>query len=369
LETIRQYGLEQLEALGEAAAVRQRHLDYYTTLAGKLALEWHTGRQPHLVKVLDQELDNIRVAISNGLGSRQIEVVLELVICLGLYWDMRGYYTEELGYLDQVLALSGGSKISQGKILGRAGFVALRRGDISAARHYYERSLALDETQTNNEVQGRTLTGLGLMHYSQGNYAKARSYLEKVLALSEEMNEFYKSAAQTNLSMVSLEEGKYQEAARLLGSSMALARKQGGQWSLVLILVNLARLAMLEEDYAQAGRFCEEARALSREIGFKYGTSLALAYLGMALYHQARFKEAGAALDESLILVLKDASFPIYHILVGVSGLLSKIWLKKREVRLAEQIACVSGTISAWLASSSNALIVPMRAILSKPWK
>src|SRR4029079_14594453 len=33
LETVRRYGLQQLESAGEAVAVQERHLDWYATLA------------------------------------------------------------------------------------------------------------------------------------------------------------------------------------------------------------------------------------------------------------------------------------------------------------------------------------------------
>src|SRR5439155_6411923 len=36
LETVREYGLEQLEVLGEAAAARRRHLEWYLALAQRL---------------------------------------------------------------------------------------------------------------------------------------------------------------------------------------------------------------------------------------------------------------------------------------------------------------------------------------------
>ncbi|HEU5434620.1 MAG TPA: hypothetical protein VFU81_23300, partial [Thermomicrobiales bacterium] len=64
LETIRGYGLERLEASGEAEIIRRRHASYYRALVEALAPR---VKRPELVGGLDRlalELGNLRAAVT-----------------------------------------------------------------------------------------------------------------------------------------------------------------------------------------------------------------------------------------------------------------------------------------------------------------
>jgi predicted ATPase len=63
LETLREYGWEQLAAAGELAAVRRRHLDWYLQLAEEAdAAHYRRGQKGWLTR-LEAELDNLRAAL------------------------------------------------------------------------------------------------------------------------------------------------------------------------------------------------------------------------------------------------------------------------------------------------------------------
>jgi predicted ATPase len=85
LETIREYGLEQLEASGEADALRQRHAAYYLALAEGMEPEaaWaaHLGR----------DHGNLRAALRWAKASGQTELGLGLAAALWRFWHVRGY--------------------------------------------------------------------------------------------------------------------------------------------------------------------------------------------------------------------------------------------------------------------------------------
>lgn len=86
LETIRQYGLEKLQAAGEEAAVRTRHLrqvaDFAeairTRLTGEDQLHWHAR--------VEAEMDNIRVALNWADQSGQPQVGLPILNALHRHW-------------------------------------------------------------------------------------------------------------------------------------------------------------------------------------------------------------------------------------------------------------------------------------------
>src|SRR2546429_5724641 len=103
LETIREFGLECLEALGEMEATQQAHAAYYLALAEKAERELGG---PELVAWLDRlewEHDNLRTALHWFLeqgkaegdveskdGGQNIEMALRLGAALERFWVVRG---------------------------------------------------------------------------------------------------------------------------------------------------------------------------------------------------------------------------------------------------------------------------------------
>jgi predicted ATPase len=94
LETIREYGLEQLEASGEANALRQRHAAYYLALAERAEPE--AAWAAHL----DRDHDNLRAALRWAKASGQTELGLGLAAALWRFWHVRGYPWEDPTYAE-----------------------------------------------------------------------------------------------------------------------------------------------------------------------------------------------------------------------------------------------------------------------------
>ena len=64
LETVRQYGRERLEEAGEAALVREQHAGHYLAVAEEAEPELKGERQLAWLERLEQEHDNLRVAMA-----------------------------------------------------------------------------------------------------------------------------------------------------------------------------------------------------------------------------------------------------------------------------------------------------------------
>lgn len=102
LETIRQYGLEKLNACDEADAIRTRHLRYLvdfaesvrTGLMGKDQLRWHG--------TANAELDNIRVALNWSLQPGNAEFGLRLVNALHRHWYRNMHWGEIVGWQERL---------------------------------------------------------------------------------------------------------------------------------------------------------------------------------------------------------------------------------------------------------------------------
>jgi predicted ATPase len=90
LETIREYALEKLDAAGEAARLRQRHLDLFLVRAEEAAPKLHDAYQQLWLNWLEGEHDNLRAALAWAIESRQIEAGLRIAIAITRFWEIRG---------------------------------------------------------------------------------------------------------------------------------------------------------------------------------------------------------------------------------------------------------------------------------------
>ncbi|MDQ4042275.1 MAG: NB-ARC domain-containing protein, partial [Actinomycetota bacterium] len=112
LEPVRQYGLERLEASGEAERVRERHAQQYLALAEQAEPELMEADQASWLKRLGIEHANLRAALSWTLGpedaepKERAELGLRLAATLGQFWNAHSP-SEGREWLERGLARGG----------------------------------------------------------------------------------------------------------------------------------------------------------------------------------------------------------------------------------------------------------------------
>ena len=101
LETIREYGLEQLEASGEAIGLRDRHLDHFLAFAEAAEPELRGPEQAEWFDRLERENDNLRAALEwsttestprarTSDHTSRVEAGIRLADALEFFWILRG---------------------------------------------------------------------------------------------------------------------------------------------------------------------------------------------------------------------------------------------------------------------------------------
>ena len=112
LETIREFGLEQLAWNGEAEEVRRRHAAYYLALAEGAEHELWGPSAGVWLNRLEVEHDNFRTVLEWGLARGDAvgdETALRLTGALAWFWWMRGHFNEGRRWLALALARPAGS--------------------------------------------------------------------------------------------------------------------------------------------------------------------------------------------------------------------------------------------------------------------
>ncbi|MFF7638433.1 ATP-binding protein [Kitasatospora sp. NPDC008050] len=107
LETIREYGLEQLARREEVGTARSRHAGFFLELAETAEPHLRTHDQLRWLARLSAERDNLLAAIGWAIETGDAGTAVRLAAALSWFWSMRDYPPESLDLLDRVLEVPG----------------------------------------------------------------------------------------------------------------------------------------------------------------------------------------------------------------------------------------------------------------------
>jgi predicted ATPase len=244
LETIRQYGLEQLETHGETATLRRRQADHLLALAEAASPNWTGPDQIIWLGRLKAERDNLRAVFAWSQEQRDADQIgLRLAGLLDFYWYFAGFMSEGRRWLEVMLAMPSSSKQRplRAQALHALGALAVVQGEYAAGAEALQESVTLFRELGDRRSAARSLTFLGV----------ATQYLDDPA---------------TALSC-------HQESAQF-------AREVGDRWTLAFASSQLGALALAGGDPASARAHREESVALFREIGDRFGRGMVLMGLG-----------------------------------------------------------------------------------------
>jgi non-specific serine/threonine protein kinase len=270
LEVVREYALERLREGGEADEVERRHAEFFLSLgeAAERAIWGVRGMQE--LERLGVEHDNLRTAL-RWLLANDVVGCLRLAAAVSGFWDLHGHYAVGRAWL--AAALEGGAAapaLERARVLYAAGHLALRQGDLAAARDYSERSLRT-ATEVGDPLRiAYANHGLGTVAMQQGDVRAARTHLEEALAKARSVgNDRIAGVTLNGLGEVARMEHDWVAARTFYEQAVALLQGAGNQTGASVILCNLGAVACEEGDLAAASARYREALALARGLGDK----------------------------------------------------------------------------------------------------
>src|SRR5947209_1817193 len=274
LETIRQYGLEQLDASREVAGTRQAHAAYYLALAEQaepFLLDMH---QSGWLERFEQEVGNLRVAVEWLIADNEAEAALRLVGALRRFWFLRGSLSEGYSLLEQALSASrqGDASVSllvRAKALYAAAWIACWQSDFELARRLSEESLDLFRQQGDTRGAATALRLLGTIESGHGEDDRAAdAFFAESLRLFREAGDAAGTAAVLlTLGALALFRGEFASAQELCGESLTLLRGLDNSWYIALVLHFLGWAFYCQGAYATARHLSEESVAFFRGLG------------------------------------------------------------------------------------------------------
>ncbi|MBG6237884.1 putative ATPase [Mycetocola sp. CAN_C7] len=246
LATVKAYAIEQLDAGGTTADVRERHARYFigvgraaeSEIEGPLQLDW--------MERLTDDRDNLRAVVRYLLEHDDWDRAAAFTWTLYIFWWIGGYLGEVRIWMEAVLA--SGAPLSD---LSRA--VAL----------YYTRAITFWQDRDGQVIPGLQESA-ELFHRAGDPPGEALTRVSIALAL------------------LVAPDPDVQQAQAQLESSLALFREADDPWGAAMALVALGRVALLQSQVDGAFEDFRESLALARQQQDELSETIALHHLGWA---------------------------------------------------------------------------------------
>ena len=305
LETVREYGLEQLARHTEGAETREYHAGYFLALAEEAAPALTGPDQAMWTTRLEKDYANLQTALTWG-QEHSTEAGLRLATALWRFWYIRGQLSEGRRWLRRLLAADDFLDVPerlQATTFFAAGALAYAQTDHREAHSLFDRSLALRRSSGTPIELAETLNGLGLVAINAGEYAHGRQLLEESALLRREADEpFALGATLNNLANVLRYQGEYKQAVALYEESLQLYRAAGDQAATANTLNNLGQLATEQGDFQHAVEFSSQALQIAQEQGTAFVVAQSLDNLGQIALDEGEFQRATSLFGEAGVL-------------------------------------------------------------------
>jgi predicted ATPase/DNA-binding CsgD family transcriptional regulator len=316
LETIREFGLEQLHRQGELEAARRTHAGYYLRLS--------ETAEPHLLGPdqllwlarLEQDLDNLRAILQAGMsgGAEEVELALGLAGALRLFWVGQGYLREGRDALERLLA---------------------------------------DTRAIAAPIRLKALNTLGVILWTQSHAHRLAQVADEALALAREQGDHVAltiAMIQRGTAMM-LGRGDYTAAQACLEEALTEARALGDHFILVSALMSLGRLAEYQHAAQRAVPWFEEGVALCRaggERGLMATVQILFAQTELSLGHAVR---AQTLLEEARSIYQEFGNIPAIALIFNMLG---RVALQQGELDKAEEFLTASDRLACEVGDQHN---------------
>ncbi|WP_439331966.1 ATP-binding protein, partial [Nonomuraea deserti] len=262
LETIRQYGREQLLASGEEPAMRRRHRDYYRDLVARACAKMFGPDQVEWFDRQRIEHANLRQALEYCFAvPGEIETGLGMAADLFHHWMTGDYLGEGRARLDQGLAVVTEASEMRGRALWVNAWLAIIQADVVTAEAAVRQARELGEQ-------------LGL---------------QPVVAY-----------AALDSAMIAMCCGDTEAAVTHYEEAVARHRATGDPMGLTMTLFRLCHALALLGDTSRAVAAGEECLAVCEAHGDRWVRAYGKTVLGVALWLQGDAQRAAALERESL---------------------------------------------------------------------
>ncbi len=362
LETIRQYAYEKLDAADECAEIRDQHLRHFLQLMEEVATKLSGPYQRLWLNWLEDEYDNVRIALAWSQESRQVEEGLRIALAIYQFWTIRDYVEEGRMWMEGLLGRVAESRTPvrpaiHANSLAYAAFLAGFRGNTTAQMERGTEA-ALIASAAGEEGKRALAWALAAQAYAAraaGDYQAEFDLSRRAIQLHRELGNRFQLGLTLSLATFSaMTLGDYAAAHAMLNEALPLLREAGNPYRIAMALNFAGDLARCEHDYDGAQRAYEESAGLLRELDAPRDLASVLHNLGHTCLHRGDIKRAQTLFEESMGTQLAQRNTPgAAECLIGFAALAAAREIPAAAAQLLAAAAAIGGqrAVSAWAAT------------------
>jgi non-specific serine/threonine protein kinase len=265
LETVREFGREQLGTASEETVIHQRYLAWWVE---QVTMQWNRLLSEQLspnawLVWADAEQDNVRAALRWCLERGQHKPAVWLAGAFHWFWEYRGHFREGVRWLDRALATEDGipAQARAWALEGR-GVLSGLQGDWALAIACLEQSLALDRQIDDRRGVARAEMNLGIRWIDSGEYDRAIPLLEEAEGIYASLGSIWGAAlSRAHRGSAYFGKGDLATAAGLFQASWEQARLVNDPLARFMSPLFLALLACEQREPRVAARWFREVVA------------------------------------------------------------------------------------------------------------
>ena len=215
--------------------------------------------------------------------------------------------------------------------LEKARLLLVRGNLLKESKAYNETRLLLEESLGLYDIEAdkwgmcEAYFGLGEVSFYANKLDEATEWFEKALALAQTNGyNLWELEALTWLGHVVVQSLNYEKAEQLYKKCLVMTQAQGNLIWEEEILVDLGWLAFSQGKYETSVQYFQKSLTISQELGVKFRVGFRFGDLGRSLFAAGQFDQAQAMFQESLSI---HQDLDLFQYLAG-----SKIWLATVKV-------------------------------------
>jgi predicted ATPase len=314
LDTVRAYGAEWLEAMGDAVRLRRRHRDWYVGLATWCELEWFSPRQNEVAARIEAELPNLRCALEYCLTEPDgAELGRHLAGSLWFCWVGCGRLSEGRHWLERSVELEPGHEPARLKALWVLGHVAILQGDTVPALAALQECREEAELSANATAAAYAEHRTGCLALVSDDMPRADRLLRSSLERYQEIGELNSNVlmAQVELAMARAFLGDLPDAVRLCEDVRQVCEDHGERWARSYALYVLAYAAWSEGDAARARVLLTDCLTCAHTFHDLLGSVLSIELLALVTVTEGDPAEA-AVLQGAAASLWPSVGLPLF---------------------------------------------------------
>ena len=295
LETIREFGGEELQAAAEAEQTADGHASHFLEIAEAAEPHLRSLERKWWLDQLELEHDNLRAALRHAIDAGRAELGLRLIGAVWRFWHLHGHLAEGRRWAEEVLALPGSSTRGRDRAnaLTALGGLTYWMEDVPATRRAYEEALAIARELADRRAEAEGIYNLAYVPAYEGDIPGAAAMVEDSRAMFEELG-MRRGVADSHwiLGIVARLEGDLDRSRALAEQSLRLHREAGDLFGATDALHTLGRTALAQGDVATAASSLLEALDNDEQVGNRTGMAIVMDNLAAKARVEGRHLQA-----------------------------------------------------------------------------